>query len=71
MATIDSKEIVDDIIAGKYPEDGWVKIVQYNNMFGGVAYGCITVHDDPDKYRASEFVRNPVTIWNLNQGEST
>jgi hypothetical protein len=62
MATVD-KDIADDIIAGKYPEDGWVKIVKYTNMAGNEAYGAVHRNDDPDRYRASPFVINPTLYW--------
>ena len=63
MATIDSKEIIDDIIAGKYPEDEWVKIVKYTNAWGGQCYGCISKGMDLESYAPSEYVINPVTYW--------
>lgn len=63
MATV-SKEIADDIIAGKYPEDEAVKIVKYQNAFNGEdAYGVIFKGDDLDRYKETQFVRNPVTYW--------
>lgn len=63
MTTIDSKQIVDDIIAGKYPKEGWVKIVKYTNAWGGTAYGCMTKHMDQDSYTPSEYVIDPVLYW--------
>lgn len=62
MGTV-SKEIADDVIAGKYDEDRVVKIVKYTNLEGGDAYGIITEGHDLDTYRETEFVRNPVTYW--------
>jgi hypothetical protein len=54
MATVNSKEMVDEIIAanGHYMGDPQVvKIVQYQNMFdGGTAYGLIYRGDDPMRY---------------------
>ena len=68
MATINSKDVVDDIIEndGLYPGDHVrvVKIVQYENTFnGGIAYGCIYEGHDLESYSASPFIRNPKTIW--------
>jgi hypothetical protein len=72
MATITQRDIVDEIIAndGKYgsDEDGWdppvVKIVEYNNMFnGGLAWGLIYAHEDPNRYHESGACVNPRTIW--------
>lgn len=62
MATV-SKEIADAIIAGKYPEDGAIKIVRYINMAGATAYGVVFKEDDPYKYRESPFVQNPTLYW--------
>lgn len=72
MATVNSREIVDEIIAanGLYgnEEDGYdpqvIKIVQYNNMFnGGIAYGLIYEHEDPNRYHNADACDNPQTIW--------
>jgi len=62
MGTI-TKEIADDVIAGKYEEDRPVKIVKYENAWGGEGYGLICEGQNPERYAASEFVRNPVTYW--------
>jgi hypothetical protein len=59
MGTI-SKTIADDVIAGKYDEDRPVKIVKYDDAWGGVGYGLICEGQNLDRYAASEFVRNPV-----------
>ncbi len=40
MSTVD-KTIADRIIAGEFPEDRAVKIVEYDNAWGGVGYGVI------------------------------
>jgi hypothetical protein len=68
MATIDSKEIVDRIIAnnGRYDEDDplVVMIVQYRNVFGShPSYGLVYEGEPLDKYKASEYVRDPVCIF--------
>ena len=62
MSTV-SKKIADDIIVGSYPEDHAVKIVEYTTPEGAKAYGVIFKGNDPDKYRASPFVINPVVYW--------
>jgi hypothetical protein len=65
MATIDNKKIVDDIIAGNYEDDGWIKIVEYTNQGGRQTWGCVTDRErDPDRYeRETQYVRNPRVIW--------
>ena len=68
MATINSKDVIDDIIKhnGLYPGDHVrvVKIVKYSNAFGiDPSYGCIYEGHDLGSYRASPFIRNPQTIW--------
>lgn len=63
MATVD-KEIADAIIAGKYEEDEWVKIVKYQNDFDGAdAYGCIAKGQPLDMYHTSPCCHNPITYW--------
>ena len=62
MSTV-SKEIADDIIAGKYEYDHPVKIVKYTNAWNGESYGVIFAGMRLDTYRATEYVRNPVTYW--------
>ena len=72
MATIDSKEVVDEIIAG----DGYyladlsddsrvVKIVRYTNAWGGISFGLIWEGQPLDLYRETQFVRNPTTLWEV------
>lgn len=62
MGTI-NKQIADDVIAGKYEEDHPIKIVKYDDAWGGVGYGLICQGQDPNRYAESEFVRNPVVYW--------
>jgi hypothetical protein len=66
MATINSKEIVDTIIAnnGIYPGDTpVVRIVQYNNQWDeGIAYGLIYQGEDLNRYFVPA-CHNPVVIW--------
>lgn len=68
MATIDDKILVDKIIAANgrlWEEDPPVlKIVEYTNVFDGrKAWGIISEGESLGKYVETEFVRNPVTIW--------
>jgi len=63
MATV-SKKIADEIVAGKYKSDGPFKIVKYTNAFNGEdAYGVCMRGDDPNRYKASDFIINPTTYW--------
>ena len=62
MGTV-SKEIADAAIAGKYPEDRIVKIVRYDNAWGGESYGLIMEGQPFDSYAESPFVRNPSVYW--------
>jgi hypothetical protein len=83
MATFDHKEIVDQIIAlngQPDPEDGphgprAVKVVQYDNAFGGTCWGVVYRNYDGSKLEAEDryeqptyFVRNPKVIWELESG---
>jgi len=70
MATIDSKKIVDEIIAANgdlYPgegEDLITHIIAYNNAFDGrEAWGLVYEGDDPDRYAPSPFIINPRLIF--------
>lgn len=51
MSTV-SKQIADDVIAGKYAEDGIVAIVRYENMFNGAHAYKLLFRRDPS-WRAS------------------
>lgn len=63
MATV-SKFTADEIIAGKYPEDNIVKIVEYTSIFGpDRVYGTIIKRDDPNRYKESAYVKNPTIYW--------
>ena len=66
MGTI-SKEIADDVIAGKYEDDYPVKIVKYTNQWGGESYGLICRHESLNRYDASEYVINPILYWERNK----
>ncbi len=71
MATIDSKEMVDKIIAANgelYPgeEPPVVKIVRYKNAWGKVTYGVVweAENNDPDRYdHPTPFIFEPEIIW--------
>jgi hypothetical protein len=64
MGTV-SKEIADDIIAGKYAaEDGMpVRIVEYTNAWGGISYGVEHYPHELGKYHASQYIHNPRVYW--------
>lgn len=67
MSTV-SKKIADAIVKGNgfYPGDHIrvQKIVEYDNAFGGdPAYGLIYQGQDLDRYRETQFVRNPRVYW--------
>jgi len=68
MATVNSREIVDIIIAGNgvYPGDEHmpiVRIVEYNNMFdGAIAYGLIYRGEDLNRYFGGA-CHNAKVIW--------
>lgn len=64
MGTI-SKKIADDVIAGKYEDDRPVKIVKYEDAWGGEAYGLICQGQNLNRYAPSEFVRNPTVYWEI------
>lgn len=80
MGTFNDKTLIDQMIKN----NGWVdscmtdrgapdnppalKIVEYTNAWGGVCYGVCFPGDDLDRYRASQYVRNPKTIWVRGQG---
>ena len=68
MSTVD-KSIANRIIAGEFPENGAVKIIEYDNAWGGVGYGVVFKNDNPDKYRETEFVRNPRVYWEAKEIE--
>lgn len=62
MSTVD-KSIADRIIAGEFPDDQAVKIIKYDNAWGGESYGVLFKRDHPEKYAESNFVRNPTVYW--------
>ena len=65
MATI-NKDLAEKIIAqdGYFENDPRVlKVVEYDNMWGGKSYGIIYPEDSPDRYEETQYVRNPKTLW--------
>lgn len=63
MSTID-KTTAEKIMAGQFSEDGWVKIVTYNNMFdGGISYGAVHRREHFNRYEESPACHNVKTIW--------
>lgn len=66
MPTINMKHLVDEIIAndGYYSDDPRVvKIVKYNNNWGGIAYGLIYEGQPLDMYDESDFIHSPEVIF--------
>lgn len=66
MATV-NKEIADVVAKhnGWYPGDEQrvVKIVEYDNAWGGVGYGLVYTDANPNLYKETEYVRNPRIYW--------
>ena len=63
MATIDSWNIVADVMCGKYAEDRPSSVTAYTNIHGKLTYGVCFERDRQDRYRESAFVKLPVMIW--------
>ena len=70
MATIDSKEIIDDMIKadGYYEDDPRVyMIVEYTNAYGNITWGVTWSYESSNSrlryLDETEFVRNPRVIW--------
>lgn len=65
MATVD-KKIADEIAS----RDGYygggdprvMRIVKYDNAWGGEGYGLEYAHE-VGRYQPSEFVKNPIVYW--------
>jgi hypothetical protein len=65
MATINDKEMIDDIVAnnGYFQDDPRImRIIEYTNMAGNTAYG-IEYEQDIGKYTPSQWVINPKVYW--------
>jgi len=81
MATIDDKDFIDNIIKnnGYYNGDDdnslgdnprIIQIIEYTNAWGNRTWAILTLQDViSDRYRASQYVRNPKTIWTYQTGE--
>lgn len=72
MATIDSRTIVDQIIAGNgryFDDPRVVKIVEYVNKWGGISYGVIYQGEDLFRYKESPWVLNPQVIFQYQGGK--
>ena len=66
MSTVD-KSIADRVIAGEFPEDKIIAIVQYDNQFNGAkAYKLIFAHQEhmlTDIHSISPAMRNCKLYW--------
>ena len=62
MGTV-TKEIADDVIAGKYDQDNPIKIIKYTNAWGGEGYGLICKGQRTNQYEASSYIINPTVYW--------
>lgn len=82
MSTFDNRKSVDQFIKNEDWLDSClndkdapdnppaVRIVEYENAWGKVAYG-VTFQGDRDKYKydsPSEYIRNPHCIWERPSG---
>ena len=73
MSTIDSKEIIQDIMDGKYQEDNIQYIGTYINSFGNEVYKIF--YGENAKATLLEFlsdnnpfVKSPSLLWEKNKG---
>jgi len=70
MATV-SKKLADKIIAanGYYSDDPRVQqIIRYTTQWGQEAYAILYRHDvATDRYHPSQFVIDPVVIWEASR----
>ena len=64
MTIVDSIEIINNIINGKYEDDNPTRIVKYENARGSTTFGVTFKGDDINHYmHPTEFVKNPVIYW--------
>lgn len=73
MATINSRKLIDALIAGNGridPEDApdnpaAIKIVAYTTPEGARVWGVVFERErDPDRYeRPTQYVKDPIVIW--------
>jgi hypothetical protein len=73
MATIDSKEIIDELIRndGYYDDDPRVyQIVEYTNAYGNITWGVTWDREGDGKRRYEKhnppYINNPKVIWRAN-----
>lgn len=67
MPTI-TKEIADQVVAGKYKSDNPTRIVEYDNAWGGISYGLTCGQQSLNTYAPSDFVRSPRIYWDKQTG---
>lgn len=70
MATIDSKQIINELIAanGYYEDDPQAyMIVEYTNAYGNITWGVTWSNESPNRrtryLEKSQYVINPRVIW--------
>lgn len=71
MATIDSKEIIADLLRanGHYDDDPQaLRIYQYENTRGVETYSLCYTSDCITSIMSSPFVKNPVPLWTRERG---
>lgn len=70
MATIDAKEIVNAIAAGKYASDRPVAITEYKNHWGNRTWGVCFEGEDPNRYLTptAAYINSPKLIWQRSDG---
>jgi len=73
MATITSKNIIDDLIEhdGYYEGDPRVyMIVEYTNYYGGTTWGVTWINENKERRNRylveSQYIINPKVIWKSN-----
>lgn len=77
MSTIDSKEIVKEIIEndGHYPGDPqYDSIWQYDNQFGGISYKLIygpNANAMLSEFLSSPYCENSRLLWSKKTGKTT
>jgi len=75
MATVDSKDFVDKLIAGKgrLPESPRATvIVEYTNLEGRRVYGIVFENEPRPTWNRyleeTQYVREPILVWTLKGG---
>lgn len=67
MSTVD-KAIAEAVMNGKYAEDRPVKVVRYDNQWGGESYGIVFKGQDLNRFEHSPACHNVKTLWLVNVG---